>query len=43
MIRDQKEKMAMAMYVYQWRKWNKYVENKMGILYNNTVNQLKGM
>jgi hypothetical protein len=24
-------------------KWNKYVENKTGILYNDIVDQLKGM
>lgn len=39
-MKQKKEEMAS---VYRWRKLNKYVENKTGILYNNIVDQLKGM
>lgn len=42
MIWDQKEKMAIDINKEN-EKWDKYVENKTGIIYNNIVNQLKGM
>lgn len=38
-----KKRNAEIHFAYQWRKENKDVENKTGILYNDTVDQLKGM
>lgn len=42
MLWDQKEKMAREMYIDIF-KGNNGVEKKTGILYNDTVQQLKGM
>jgi hypothetical protein len=38
-----KKRNAEIHFAYQWRKENNDVENKTGILYNDTVDQLKGM
>jgi len=38
-----KKRNAEIHFAYQWRKENKDVENQTGILYNDTVDQLKGM
>ena len=42
-MRRKKKRNAEIHFAYQWRKENKDVENKTGILYNDTVDQLKGM
>lgn len=42
-MRRKKKRNAGIHFAYQWRKENKDVENKTGILYNDTVDQLKGM